>query len=74
MPSARAATTLTITITGGSPSPNPANINAGDKVKWHNNDLVEHKIMLMAPTSPPSRPAAIPIRATDSTPAPTTTR
>jgi plastocyanin len=43
VPSAQAAT-QTIQINSGSPSPNPANINPGDKVKWHNNDDVPHVI------------------------------
>ena len=47
-PTARAATTLTININSGSPSPNPANIVAGDSVKWHNADSVDHIVHIGA--------------------------
>jgi plastocyanin len=43
-PSARAAT-QTIQINSGSPNPNPANINPGDRVKWHSQDGVAYTVI-----------------------------
>jgi hypothetical protein len=51
-PAAR-ADTVTIEITAAHPDPNPAAITAGDIVKWHNKDAIDHTVILQDGRSVP---------------------